>query len=211
MMKTYTRAGYEVVKRMLVSESVHATLANPSSIRRHGDFMGDLPAGVIGSWYVDCMYKEYVRTMPDGEVYFTVRTPWSWHKDDPAPSLNVIIKAILRTAKEPPLFKNQGCDEDLLEGAQLICKNLKGKLAPEVVDSPLYKKYIGYPFDPFKQALLQAKKASLIKLVKDMVSLRGYKSLNIPEDYEPDEYWRERHWMEKIITESYNEYMDVFK
>ena len=213
----YTRHAYELVRRALQYEF----LSNASAfLYKRSVYPPWGHAYVFG--YNDSIDQNFVTLADDGEVVFNYTVPDYFQEQAITPDefvrmLNVFIGSDkFRTLELAKV-------DDIADGVSMIEKVLHGEVSEEDCASSIYRKFVGFPIDPFKAELLRVKRkafdeeldrlALLVHNFGESPSLLRNSSLldsfGVPNDFMPGSCTRLDCWVNKVIDEKFSELINV--
>lgn len=119
------------------------------------------------------------------------------------------FKNILDYTENSRLYEN--CVADVKDGIDIIIRHFQNRLTKGDYESPLYKKYIGCPLDPFKQELFEDARQDLINTYEKYIIYKGLVTANIsiPNDFETFENKdiRLKHWITSMLEEKFRKFI----
>ena len=163
----------------------------------------------FNDWVPECSRAGVVRIQPTGEISFTYL---SYRKSVTSITFKKMAN-VFRMFKEREIetYKNIFAAKDaadLKDGIDLYIRHFSKKLTKEDYESPLYKKYIGEPLNPFEQELMLNDRIALEQTLEKYAKGISYWDIEkeIPKDFKPDRIDRTDIWIEKQIDEKFEKF-----
>lgn len=122
-----------------------------------------------------------------------------------------LFKNILDYTESSRLYGT--CGADVKDGIDIMIRHFSKKLTKEDYESDLYRKYIGYPLDPFKQELFKDARQDLMNSYETYIVTKGLTTdidIPIPNDFEifeTNKSIRFEHWIASIFEEKFKNFI----